>query len=199
MALVVPPRPACPGWRDPFRPGARRAPRRGGEACSPRRSSGSADGRTGDGLSSFNSEITTRLHAGGRAESGRRDQDAFSLVSFPTLTLSPRPSHARPICVVRAHDARRRRGAEILSAHHRLGDTTVRKDYMMWTSGGVPIAGIFRLGPEQRQKGIPPNWMPYVDVNNVDETARKTALLGGKVTHGPAEIPGTGRFAVLQD
>src|SRR5688572_19633646 len=73
------------------------------------------------------------------------------------------------------------------------------KDYMMWTSGGVPIAGIFRLGPEQRQKGIPPNWMPYVDVNNVDETARKAALLGGKVTHGPAEIPGTGRFAVLQD
>jgi predicted enzyme related to lactoylglutathione lyase len=73
------------------------------------------------------------------------------------------------------------------------------KDYTMWTSGGVPIAGIFRLGPEQRQKGIPPNWMPYVDVNNVDETARKATLLGGKVTHGPAEIPGTGRFAVLQD
>jgi predicted enzyme related to lactoylglutathione lyase len=73
------------------------------------------------------------------------------------------------------------------------------KDYMMWTTRGVPIAGIFRLGPEQRQKGIPPNWMPYVDVNSVDETARKATSLGGKVMHGPEDIPGTGRFAVLQD
>jgi predicted enzyme related to lactoylglutathione lyase len=73
------------------------------------------------------------------------------------------------------------------------------KDYMMWTTRGVPIAGIFRLGPEQRQKGVPPNWMPYVDVNSVDETARKATSLGGKVMHGPEDIPGTGRFAVLQD
>jgi hypothetical protein len=69
----------------------------------------------------------------------------------------------------------------------------------MWTTRGVPFAGIFHLGPEQRQKGIPPNWMPYVDVNSVDDTARKATSLGGKVVHGPQDIPGTGRFAVLQD
>jgi predicted enzyme related to lactoylglutathione lyase len=73
------------------------------------------------------------------------------------------------------------------------------KDYTMWTSGGVPFAGIFRLGPEQRQRGIPPNWMPYVEANNVDETARQATSLGGSVMHGPEDIPGTGRFAVLQD
>lgn len=73
------------------------------------------------------------------------------------------------------------------------------KDYTMWTTRGVPFAGIFRLGPEQRQQGIPPNWMPYVDVDNVDETARKATSLGGKTVHGPQDIPNTGRFAVLQD
>jgi predicted enzyme related to lactoylglutathione lyase len=73
------------------------------------------------------------------------------------------------------------------------------KDYTMWTTRGVPFAGIFRLGPEQREKGIPPNWMPYVDVDNVDSLAKKAASLGGKVAHGPQDIPGTGRFAVLQD
>jgi predicted enzyme related to lactoylglutathione lyase len=73
------------------------------------------------------------------------------------------------------------------------------KDYTMWTTRGVPFAGIFHLGPEQRQKGIPPNWMPYVDVDNVDETARKATSLGGKTMHGPQDIPNTGRFAVLQD
>jgi uncharacterized protein len=73
------------------------------------------------------------------------------------------------------------------------------KDYTMWTTGGVPFAGIFRLGPEQRQKGIPPNWMPYIEAGNVDDTARKVTSLGGKVMVGPDDIPGTGRFAVVQD
>ena len=73
------------------------------------------------------------------------------------------------------------------------------KDYTMWTTGGAPFAGIFRLGPEQRQKGIPPNWMPYIEANNVDETARKVTSLGGSVMHGPQDIPNTGRFAVVKD
>ena len=73
------------------------------------------------------------------------------------------------------------------------------KDYTMWTTGGVPFAGIFRLGPEQRQQGIPPNWMPYIEADNVDETARRATSLGGKLVAGPQDIPGTGRFAVLQD
>ena len=73
------------------------------------------------------------------------------------------------------------------------------KDYTMWTTGGVPFAGIFRLGPEQRQKGIPPNWMPYIEADSVDETARAATSLGGSVMHGPDDIPGTGRFAVIKD
>jgi uncharacterized protein len=73
------------------------------------------------------------------------------------------------------------------------------KDYTMWTTGGAPLAGIFRLGPEQRQRGIPPNWMPYIEAGNVDETARKVTSLGGSVMHGPQDIPNTGRFAVVKD
>jgi hypothetical protein len=72
-------------------------------------------------------------------------------------------------------------------------------DYTMWTTGGVPFAGIFRLSAEQRQQGIPPNWMPYIETSNVDETAKQATSLGGAILHGPEEIPGTGRFAVLQD
>lgn len=73
------------------------------------------------------------------------------------------------------------------------------QNYTMWTSEGVPIGGIFRLGPEQQQQGIPPNWMLYVESDNVDETARLAASLGGTVVHAPTDIPGTGRFAVVQD
>jgi predicted enzyme related to lactoylglutathione lyase len=73
------------------------------------------------------------------------------------------------------------------------------KDYTMFTTGGVPVAGIFRLTDEMRQQGVPPNWMPYVEADNVDDTVAKATSLGGRVVAGPSDIPGTGRFAVLQD
>lgn len=71
------------------------------------------------------------------------------------------------------------------------------KDYSMWTLGGVPVGGMFRQGPEQQ--GTPPNWTPYVESGNVDETARQATALGGGVVHGPEDIPTHGRYAILRD
>jgi predicted enzyme related to lactoylglutathione lyase len=72
-------------------------------------------------------------------------------------------------------------------------------DYTMWTTGGVPLAGLFRLGAEMRERGIPPNWMPYVESDDVDATARLATSLGGAVMHGPVDVTGAGRVAVIQD
>jgi len=72
-------------------------------------------------------------------------------------------------------------------------------DYTMWTHGGAPFAGIFRLNDEMKQKGTPPNWLPYIETDNVNSSASKASSLGGKVIVQPTDIPGTGRFAVLQD
>jgi hypothetical protein len=79
------------------------------------------------------------------------------------------------------------------------GTQAFDQDYTMWTMGGVPFAGIFRLTDEMRAQGVPPNWMPYVESSNVDDTVARATSLGGRVMHGPADIPGTGRFAVIQD
>ena len=73
------------------------------------------------------------------------------------------------------------------------------KDYTMFTTGGVPIAGIFRLNDDMRSKGVPPNWMPYIECDDVDATAAKAKSLGATIMMGPDDIPGTGRFAVVQD
>ena len=73
------------------------------------------------------------------------------------------------------------------------------ENYTMFTHKSVPIAGIFRLNNEMKSKGIPPNWMPYIECDNVDVTADKAKSLGATVTAGPDDIPGTGRFAVIQD
>jgi len=73
------------------------------------------------------------------------------------------------------------------------------KDYTMWTTGGAPFAGLFRLTDEMRQQGVPPNWMPYVESRDVDDTVKKAEALGAKIVAGPGDIPGAGRFAVVQD
>ncbi len=72
-------------------------------------------------------------------------------------------------------------------------------DYTMWTTDGVPIGGLFQLSDEMRQQGVPPNWMPYVESNDVDDTVAKATSLGAQLLHGPEDIPGAGRIAVLQD
>ena len=79
------------------------------------------------------------------------------------------------------------------------GTQSFDKDYTMWTTGGVPLAGLFHLDDEMSRQGVPPSWMPYIEADNVDETAAKATSLGGRIMHGPADIPGAGRFAVLQD
>lgn len=79
------------------------------------------------------------------------------------------------------------------------GTQAFDKNYNMFTTGGVPIAGVFRLDDAMRANGVPPNWMPYVEADNVDDTVAKAKSLGGKVVAGPDDIPGTGRFAVMRD
>ncbi len=71
--------------------------------------------------------------------------------------------------------------------------------YTMWTNGGAPLGGTVRLPDELIAQGIPPHWLAYVCVRNVDETIREAEKLGGKAMHQPEDIPSVGRFAVLAD
>ena len=73
------------------------------------------------------------------------------------------------------------------------------KDYEMWTTGGVPFAGIFRLTQQLSQQGVPPNWMAYIEADDVDATVAKAQSLGANVMAGPGDIPNVGRYAVVID
>jgi hypothetical protein len=46
---------------------------------------------------------------------------------------------------------------------------------------------------------VPPHWLTYFTVEDVDGTAAKANELGGSVALEPEDIEGVGRFAVLQD
>lgn len=70
-------------------------------------------------------------------------------------------------------------------------------DYRLARAGGAVVAGMMPL--DGQMPGAPPNWMVYFAVDSADQTARDAAAKGGTVLKPPADIPDTGRFAVLAD
>jgi uncharacterized protein len=71
--------------------------------------------------------------------------------------------------------------------------------YTMWINGENPIGGVMQLPAELSSQGVPPNWLPYIGTDDVDETVAEAAQLGGKIIVPPQDIPTMGRFAVLAD
>jgi uncharacterized protein len=59
------------------------------------------------------------------------------------------------------------------------------------------IGGI--MAPAPGAPPMPPMWGAYVTVADCNATAALCTQLGGKVCAGPMDIPGVGRFALLQD
>src|SRR5687768_9130156 len=71
--------------------------------------------------------------------------------------------------------------------------------YHTFNTKSAPAAGLMVLPAQAKQMGAPPHWLMYVGTPNVDETAARIAQLRGRVLKQPEDIPGTGRFAVVQD
>jgi hypothetical protein len=64
---------------------------------------------------------------------------------------------------------------------------------------GKDVGALYPMRPEQKQQGVPPNWLPYVTVARVDEAARKAKSLGATLLMEPFDVMSYGRMAVLQD
>ncbi len=69
--------------------------------------------------------------------------------------------------------------------------------YTSFLNGERPAGGMYEPPPEMG--AVPPHWLVYFAVDNCDAKAKKATELGGKVLAPPADIPDTGRFAVIQD
>jgi predicted enzyme related to lactoylglutathione lyase len=67
--------------------------------------------------------------------------------------------------------------------------------YWHWQSGGKDIGGMLTL----MMPNVPPNWLGYIAVSDVDADTKKTKALGGKVMMEPMEMEKVGKFSVVQD
>ena len=59
------------------------------------------------------------------------------------------------------------------------------------------VAGLMAIPPEAA--GMPPSWMGYIGVDDVDAYTEKVKAAGGKIYRAADDIPGIGRFAVAAD
>jgi predicted enzyme related to lactoylglutathione lyase len=72
-------------------------------------------------------------------------------------------------------------------------------DYTMFTVDDQPVCGAMDLPATARKMGIPPQWLGYIAVDDVDTLAADIVIEGGVVHRAAADIPGIGRFAIVGD
>ena len=78
---------------------------------------------------------------------------------------------------------------------HDTMDIGPQGSYFLLKKDGVSRAGLMR----STEPAAPPMWLPYVEVEDCDAFAAKARSLAGQIVHGPTDIPGVGRFAILID
>ncbi|MEM6440151.1 MAG: VOC family protein [Pseudomonadota bacterium] len=70
--------------------------------------------------------------------------------------------------------------------------------YRVASVNGRMVAGIFQMeGPQF--DGLPDHWATYFAVDDVDASAKAAVAAGGTLRGEPFDVPGVGRFAMVQD
>ena len=70
-------------------------------------------------------------------------------------------------------------------------------EYTMFKNGDRGAGGMYQITPEMGP--IPPHWLVYFAVDDCDAKVQRTTELGGSVMKPADDIPGVGRFAILND
>jgi len=69
--------------------------------------------------------------------------------------------------------------------------------YTSFMNGDRPAGGMYTPGPEMGN--VPPHWLVYFAVDDTDAKLKQAGELDGKTIAPAMDIPGTGRFAIVQD
>lgn len=77
---------------------------------------------------------------------------------------------------------------------HDMGDMT----YTMIKINDKEFAGIWSI-PKDKEKEIPPHWMSYILVENLDESLKKIQEQNGIVMKPASNAGDFGRFAIIID
>ena len=70
--------------------------------------------------------------------------------------------------------------------------------YWVAQADGKPVGGMMDMTGVV-PPGVPPHWIGYVEVDDIDARIAQVASAGGNVMRPPFDIPGVGRIAILAD
>ncbi len=70
--------------------------------------------------------------------------------------------------------------------------------YTLFQNQGRDVAGMMDPTIDYTRK-LGARWYAYIAVNDVDDCARRTEELGGKVIEPPHDVPGVGRVCLIAD
>lgn len=79
------------------------------------------------------------------------------------------------------------------STEHDMGGKT----YTMFMNGDKGLGGMLQT-PEDKAN-IPPHWMSYISVEDIEKATEKAKSLGGTVMVPKTTVPEMGCFVILQD
>jgi predicted enzyme related to lactoylglutathione lyase len=64
---------------------------------------------------------------------------------------------------------------------------------------GEDVGSLYQMNHGQVDQGARSHWTPYIRVDDVDDTARRVDLLGGRVIVRPFVVSDIARIALIQD
>ncbi len=73
------------------------------------------------------------------------------------------------------------------------------EDYTVMMVGAEGVGGIMKMPDHLVERNVPPHWVPYFHVDDVDEAVAKVSAGGGEVLLAPETMESVGRVAVVKD
>mgnify|MGYP000256489219 CR=1 FL=1 len=70
--------------------------------------------------------------------------------------------------------------------------------YNMLMASDKAVGGVVPFASSE-EVPLPSHWVPYLEVKDVDAFTERAKTLGGEVCVPPTDIPGVGRFSLVQD
>jgi len=69
--------------------------------------------------------------------------------------------------------------------------------YWVASLDGTMVAGL--MDKDAIPHAVPPHWLVYLDVADIDKAVSEVEASGGQVIRAPFDIPGVGRIAIVSE
>ena len=70
--------------------------------------------------------------------------------------------------------------------------------YTMFLYKEKSVGAVYKMMDEQASQGVPPNWLSYVSVDSVDDSAAKAQTLGATLISEPFDAEDAGAYGYIK-